>query len=389
MNIFSILEKRSSLVVFFLIWKIVTLALLGMVITDWVWPFRTDFIADPSPLKSYLNWDAHWYVLIAKDGYMNSEMARAFFPAFPYSIRWFSFGVINEVITGILLITLYSTLFAYVYLKVARSLFSARIGAVALVLFLCTPSAFFLSCIYTESLFLLLLFAFLGLFLIRKSYWAAIPAILMIFTRGNGFFVAFATGVIFLMEVPAAIKTKRFNQLRYVFLICLSFFVGGIFFLGYQFLQFGNPFEFIHVQDKYFGEYFSNSIVNSFNPYHVFTVLVSKPGSVLGRNFSVFDKTFFYLAILLSPLVWKTDRKLFVFYFSLFYFPATMGDLGSFGRFFLLPFSIAALCCAKFILEADKPSIKMKNVLLMVLLTGGFLMEAALCLLQAAYWWIG
>ncbi|MBN2530555.1 MAG: hypothetical protein JXR76_29480 [Deltaproteobacteria bacterium] len=365
-----------------------TLILLGVVIDALVWPWRTEFIADPSWLKSYLNWDASWYTLIAKEGYSN-EMARAFFPAFPYSIRLFSFGVLNEVVTGILLTFIYGALFVFFFLKVAYTRFSRRAGGIALVLFLCAPSAFFLSCIYTESLFLFLLFLFVWLFLIKQSYWAAVPAILMIFTRGTGFFVGFAMGVIFLFEIPNAIKTQQFKYLRYVFAIGASFVAGALLFLGYQYWQFGDPFEFIRVQDKYFGEYFSNSILNCFNPSHVLDVFLAKPGLVFGRSFSVFDKTFFYLAIVLSPLVWKTDRKLFVFYFSLFYFPATMGELGSFGRFFLLPFSIAAICCAKFIVDFKKVTVNVKTILLMVFLTCGLLAESGLCLLQAAYWWIG
>ncbi|MBN2715720.1 MAG: hypothetical protein JXX14_07675 [Deltaproteobacteria bacterium] len=387
MNIFKTADSRKNLVIFFLIWKIITLVLLGVVINDWVWPFRTDFISDPSPLKSYLNWDASWYIQIARDGYAN-EMARAFYPAFPYSIRWCSWGILDEVVCGIVLTTIYSMLFACIYFKMAEALFSSRIGALALVLFLCTPAAYFLSCIYTESFFLLLLFTFLWLFLNKKSYWAAVPAILMVFTRGQGFFVALATGIIFLMEIPAAIKTKKFETLSYNFLIGLSFLIGTLLFMAYQYWQFDNPFEFIRVQDKYFGEYFNNSLANCVSPSHIFDVFFSGTGTVFSRSFSIFDKTFFYLAVILLPLVWKTDRRLFVFYFSLFYFPATMGDLGSFGRFFLLPFSIAALCCSKWILDLDKINIAVKNVLLIVIVFCSFTSQAVLCLLHAAYWWI-
>lgn len=356
---------------------------LATVIPAIVWEGAPQLTTSSDPLRAFYNWDAAHYVRIATEGYAVRQ-ERAFYPLFPLMLRALLVPFGDPAIAGLVLTTLLTACFAVVYWRFARALLDADDAAtVALVACLAVPSAFFVHCIYTESSFLLLLFVFLaGL---RHGSWvAAATAVPLVFTRGQGVFVGLAVGLIFLGELPRLWKTRDVARAAYLVGVGLAFVGAFAGLLAWQRWAFGNAFEFMDVQALYWPAY-ENSLANTVDPRHVLTVLFTPPHDLNGPAYGLLDKLCIVASIGLAPMVWRLDRRLFAFYFCLAWFPATMGTGGSYFRFFLLPWSIAALAIAAGYGTLDRRARRRLGAAAVV----GFVLQAGLSLLHAAHRWVG
>lgn len=110
-------------------------------------------------------WDAVWYLVIARHGYVDDPSA-AFFPLYPLLLR----GLGGSVAAGILL----SCACLLVALAVLRELTALELGDEAarwtVLMLAFSPMAFFLSAVYSESLFLALTAG--AVLAVRRERWA-------------------------------------------------------------------------------------------------------------------------------------------------------------------------------------------------------------------------
>ncbi|MCC6763420.1 MAG: hypothetical protein IT293_02045 [Deltaproteobacteria bacterium] len=377
-------DRRRRLALAFVGWKVLGLLALATVVPRLRWEGATGLAASTDPLRAFYNWDAFHYVRIATDGYAARE-THAFYPLFPMLLRAVMVPFGDAAAAGIALTTLLTALFAVVYWRFARDLLSTRTATVALVACLALPSAFFLHCLYTESLFLLLLFLFLGAFL-RASWLAAAIAPALVLTRGQGLFVGLAVGLVFLGELPRLWRERDAARAAYLVGVGLAFVAAFAGFLAWERSAFGDPFEFVKVQALYWPA-FENSILNSLDPRHVLVVLFTPPRDLNGPAFGVIDKLAIFASLGLAPAVWRLDRRLFAFYFCLAWFPATMGTGGSYFRFFLLPWSIAALAVADRHCAAGATSARRRLAVAAAAL--GLILQWGFSLLHAGHRWVG
>jgi len=128
------------------------------------------------PLRLFMNmfakWDSPHYMFIAENGYVNEgDPANfiVFFPLYPVLVRLITFDFAYVNLSGLLVSNLFSVA-AVVYLfKLAKLDYSDSIAKKA-VLFLCVfPTAYFLSAVFTESLFLAVVIA--SLYYARQGKW--------------------------------------------------------------------------------------------------------------------------------------------------------------------------------------------------------------------------
>jgi hypothetical protein len=128
-------------------------------------------------VNMWARWDGGWYLDIAKHGYSlvpGKQSSVAFFPLYPYLIRWIhdliplshdaGWLVIGIIISNVSLLVGLAYLYALVLLD-----FDRRTAARA-VLYLCVfPTTLFLSAVYSESLFIALVVS--AFYYARTSRW--------------------------------------------------------------------------------------------------------------------------------------------------------------------------------------------------------------------------
>lgn len=117
-------------------------------------------------------WDTVHYIDIAQHGYPASGKLLGFFPLFPGLIYLFNFIFHNTIISGLVisLMASYLSLF-YFYKLLDIEGIDKKVINRTLILFIIFPSAIFLSAIYTESLFIVLILATFYYF--RQNNWLA------------------------------------------------------------------------------------------------------------------------------------------------------------------------------------------------------------------------
>lgn len=154
------------------VWCLVFL-ILGMIYL----PQQKDFLGGGSAylVKPYLwawaNFDGEHYLAIAQHGYGGLE--QAFFPLYPYLVRWFA-GVDWTSLEGLLisglLVSHVAFYFGLVWLyKLVQLDYDRKVAEWAILALLVAPASFFFGAVYTESLFL---FLSVGcLWAARKNRW--------------------------------------------------------------------------------------------------------------------------------------------------------------------------------------------------------------------------
>ena len=377
------------LVAVFVAWKVLGTIVLACTIDRMIpaWEGADVLRNSHDPLRAFRNWDAAHYLTIARDGYVD-QIERVFYPLFPWLLRVVTMVIGEPVVAGLVLATILSSLFAVVYVRFARRFVSAPAAGAALLALIAFPSAFFLNSIYTEPLFLLLMFLFLASFF-ERSWLAAPVAVLLVLTRGQGIFVGAGVGLVLALESPAIWRTRDWARAAYLIGIGATFVAALAGFMVYNWWAFGDPLEFMHVQTKLWQGGGRFAIGNSFDPVHVVRLLVGMPSDLNGPIDGLIDKLCLYATILVAPFVWRLDRSLFAFYFCLAYFPGTMGYGGSYFRYFLLPYSLAALGLAQ-AYEARSAIFGIaKERVAAWALALGFALQAGFSLLHAAFRWVG
>ena len=122
----------------------------------------------------------------------------AFFPLFPVLIRWFKyiFFFLNYQQAGILLSSIFTYVTGLYLVKTVRLYKPGRLGYIAVVLLYMGPYTFYLHCVYSETLFMMLIAIFF--YYLKKesdkecSYWIpAIAAMLASCTRIVGVILVF------------------------------------------------------------------------------------------------------------------------------------------------------------------------------------------------------
>lgn len=299
--------------------------------TAYVWINPSEFFQNKNLnlVNLRAHWDSFWYLKIAEQGYQyeaGKMSSIALFPLYP-SLIWLisKLPLVSPVLAGWIISTIALFLGMIFFYKLIKQ-FHPNINPVEpVVLLLIFPTAFFLTSVYTESLFLTLSIIFFY-YLLRKQFLMA--AIFLSFTllcRVNGLFLF----IPFLYEYFKTYGVKKFiNPNLASFLIAL---MGILSFMLYQYIQFGQPLAFLKSQMEW-GRKFS------LNPEYFQLVT---PASY--ANFAT-DVLFLIVAIVSSLLLLRYIKVSYGLYvLAAVLIAVSTGTLMSIGRFTLILFPIFIL----------------------------------------------
>ncbi len=285
----------------------------------------------------FANWDGQHYVLLAERGYPGHPHSHAFFPLYPLAISAVQLILGDVYLSAFALNLLLSFLFCHVFHRYAGHFLPVEDATRALVVLLCWPTAFYLSVLYSEALFLLLLFGFLYCHDLRKSYLSLLFALLLPLTRGQAAFIPAA------LVVVLALRRLQGKPIDYRYETCnlAAFVAGGLLYLGFFQLAAGDAFSGIKAQDSFV---FGNALTNVFNPTHFIVYLFSATQGVFSYTHALTDKLFIIGTLLGIGIVARTGNVLWLtLYIMLLYPVAAMGTGGSFSRFSLIAAPFLAL----------------------------------------------
>ena len=130
-------------------------------------------------------WDAQWFVHIAKYGY-DSTQAPAFFPLYPLLVAGFGRVIGSYVVAGTILSLVAATIGALLVQRIARAVLGARIADDSVLYLALYPVAFVFTAVYSEGLFLALSAGSFLAAMQRRSLAAGVLGALAVATRFTG-----------------------------------------------------------------------------------------------------------------------------------------------------------------------------------------------------------
>lgn len=163
----------KQIIIWLSVWRVaITLAALAGV---QFLPFKPSFpyrdvLLEPygNPLLySWANFDGVHYLHIAQSGYF-ADFTQAFFPIYPFLIKYFGYIIPSHLLVGLLISHLSLALSLWFLYRLLRLDYSDLIAKRTLAILLAFPTSFFFGSLYTESLFLLLMVA--SLYLVRQKF---------------------------------------------------------------------------------------------------------------------------------------------------------------------------------------------------------------------------
>ena len=308
------------------------------------------FLGKPVNSNQFLNYDARWpsigppvllsrlactdaadYIYLAKTGYKSGSRFCAFYPLWPFILRYS--GAAESSIaplysTGISI--LFWGLGSLILYKWIRDTTDPNLANSIILTLLALPSSIFFWLGYTESLFF-----FLTVIYVTKSesprWWPSVIAIGLIpLTRPVGIFVIAAPALALL------VKTNNRSRLFFQLGSCL---VGYLCYLIILWLATGNPTEGFRAQQFYTNQ---PNLYHFLNPLELIDRYFSIDGWHTPKG-SILDRlTFFWYILLLFPL-WKIRPIWFFWALPMVAVPAFTNWFLSFSRFtiVILPLTLS------------------------------------------------
>lgn len=269
-------------------------------------------------LKSYVQWDAHNYERIALGGYSyHTENGKfttlAFFPLYPYLMRFVNVFLHNLTASGILLsCVFYSGACAFMY-KLLSLDYNKQTSIRAIVYMSVLPHSLFFGAVMNESLLLFMSMA--TLYYIRKHDWVKVGVFgaLAAVSRMSGLLLAIPAAAEWLEEykILQKLRSKQIKEVFSLFLtkgiwIFLMLLGTGIYLLC-NFRTSGEWFKFLEYQDEIWNQkvvYFGKSIADM-----LYYAVNAKTSSALTIHIPQLASVAFVISMILYGL--RTTRSMY------------------------------------------------------------------------------
>jgi len=212
----------------------------------------------PSPplsiiMRQFYRWDSPHYIDIAKNWYVNEGEQRfliVFFPLYPVLIRLTTLSL-EYINLSALIVSNVSSIFAAVYLfKLAKLEFNDTVAEKAVLYLSIFPTAYFLSAIYTEGLFLALVIASVYYARVEKWFLAGFLSLFAALTRTAGLLLLPTLVVEYFHQ--KGWKPKKVDANLFWPGLAL---VGFLIYLGINFQVTGNFFTFMEIERTHWYQY--------------------------------------------------------------------------------------------------------------------------------------
>jgi Gpi18-like mannosyltransferase len=273
-------------------------------------------------------WDSGWYLNIAANSYPSSfdplsQSNWAFFPVYPLLMKLLGSIIGSNYIAGIIISNICLIMASIFLYKLVRLDSDKQIAINSIKYLFIFPTAFVLSGVFTESLFLLL--AIICFYYAKKGKWwiAGSTGFLLTLTRPLGI-------IIFLPILYEYLKTKHFKieKIKKDILWIALVPIGLVTFAIFSFFKTGNYLAFIYVQ-KAFGNTLNNPLKTIIN-------------GLISSDINILFASYFTLAVLLIIIIFnkKIDFSYFIFSLLLFIIPLLTPFYTSLSRYILIIFPL-------------------------------------------------
>jgi len=332
------------------------------------WNYLVFTDAEAGSLLAFINWDGQHYLRLALGGYpVPADPSSAFFPLLPGLIALGMFLGLGPIAAGLVVVTLAS---AGVLLFLKELLPREETGPSSLWLFAGFPTAFYLSAVYSEAVFLAALLGLLwGLRDPRRAGYAALCAVLLPLARAQGLWLA----------LPLAVAWMFWRGERRALVGASAGYALGLgLYLAFFAWRYGDPFAGFVAQKVFV---FGNAIPNLFDLQRFADFLLKPPSRFLDTKNSGLDKAMIALSLgaLALGIRRSPDAFLAATWLCFTLLPAMIGEGGSYARH-----ALAAWAC--FVVAAGpalKPALKWALVL------GGFALQIYLAWNFGGNRWVG
>jgi len=306
----------------FFIWRI------GLVLITWLGrrfvPSRPDFFG-PSP---WANFDGIHYLSIARNSYFQYQ--QAFFPLYPWLMRWISVFSRSYLFSGLLISHLFLIIALILFYKLIRLDFSEKVAKRSLIYLLIFPTSFYFASVYTESFFLALVLVSFYAARKKKWWWAGIFGALASATRFVGIFLLPAL----LSEACQQKKDKK--NLSLCLIPC-----GLLAYMWYLNKTVSDPFYFIHVQPIFGAQRTGGKIILLYQVFwRYLKMLLTVDRSSLTYFIVVLESLIASGFLALLTLVYRRRLRLSYFIFAglAYLLPTLTGTFSSLPRYVLVCF---------------------------------------------------
>jgi hypothetical protein len=307
-------------------------------------------------------WDSVWYIQIAQHGYYSATSTN-FFPLYPLLTAVGDQFINQPLLVGMAISFACMTVAMVVLYRLALLDFDARVARLTIVLVSLYPVSFYLSSVYTESLFLMLVVG--AFYAARRERWmlAGLCGGLCAATRSDGVSLVLPLGLLYLYgprSVSATVTAGRWWRPRYRLgrsAAWLALVPAGLAaYLAYLGIGHGDPFAPYHAAQVNWGRAFAGPFVSVFKtigmvPGDIHRLLAGTgqrvgPGDPLPWNaHDLIDLGFFALAIAALAASWRRVPFAYLVYavILLLYassFPAPHAPLQALPRYMLPAFPL-------------------------------------------------
>jgi hypothetical protein len=278
---------------------------------------------------AFINWDGQHYLRLALGGYpLPADPSSAFYPLFPALIALAMASGLGPIGAGLLVVTCASLAVFILFSRLVED-------RASLWLFASFPTAFYLSVVYAEALFIALL---LGLFWAlrdpKRAVVALLCAALIPLARGQGLWLALPLAAAWIFPGALPRRGLAFASIGYA--------AGVAAYLGFFAWRYGDPLAGLKAQQAFV---FQNAIANLLDVPRFIGSLLTPPGRFLDTANSGLDKLMIVAS--LAALAYGIRRSPDAFFAATWacfaVLPAMMGDGGSYARHALLAWTCFAL----------------------------------------------
>jgi hypothetical protein len=222
-------------------------------------------VSDRSVTEVLARWDGGWYLAVVQRGYpegvadgvgAQAQSTLGFFPGYPLLIQaGSSLTGLSPVLVGVLISTLAGAATSVALWLLAERIADAKTASRTVVLFWFFPSAFVLSMVYAEAVFLLLVTACLLALVLERWLIAGVAAGLAGLVRPNGLVLTLCCG----WAAAQAIRHRRSWRPVIAPLLAPT---GTLAFFGFLQVRTGDWLAYVHTQKRGFDQGFDFGVSN-------------------------------------------------------------------------------------------------------------------------------
>ncbi|MEK7061626.1 MAG: mannosyltransferase family protein [Patescibacteria group bacterium] len=313
---------------------------------NWIWGFG--------------NFDGVHYLKIAQNGY-SSNLSQAFFPLYPYLIKFFNIFPKNKDLdlqmfvdpsyfyTAMILSAVFFILALYFLVKLWRENYNSKTALLSILLLCSFPTAFYFGAVYSESLLLLLIVLTFWFAKKGKFFWAGVTAALASITKIQGVLLfVFLAIELFIRYRKEKLRFSKKMLLDFIGVLLSPF--GLISYMFYLQKSTGDPLFFLSAQPGFGAERSALPII--LMPQVIYRYLkiffsVNFFSLSFFNAFLEFSMTIAVIAILIITFK-KMRFSYWIFSVLVVILPTLTGTLSSMPRYVLMAFMVIPFLAERF-----------------------------------------